>query len=262
MSPFKEMDVESRRQYIANCELESCPPPSALFVQDAPVTTDELAKGVVVDSNLLAFTPGTSAEVIEDVNDCMLFATLVANKAFNPEQQNTEWFAKYNEVLSFLGWAPAELKYYQAGNESQTLSMDRIVLDMLKTALLAATLPGPTSAIMIGTATRMIDRLRTSDQPLRLFERQSKHQQGANFRVGACDESDDGVVNMVVSSVNFRSSSQAVNVLFVSWGRGEAEVYGASYNLRFNRRHYESVQADVRRKLTADARRNIEAFDI
>ena len=262
MNSFKEMDVESRRQYIASCELDSCLPASLMSAQHAPGMTEELAKGVVVDSNLLAFTPGTSAEVIADVNGCMLFATLVANKAFNPERQNTEWFAKYNEVLSYLGWAPSELKYHQAGNDSQTLSMDRIVLDMLKTALVAAALPGPTSAIMITTATRMIETLRTNDQPLRLFDRQSKSQQGAHFRVGTCDESDEGVVNMVVSSVNFRSGNTTVSVLFTRWGSGQADVYGASYNLRFNRRHYEGVQADVRSKLTADARRNIEAFDI
>ncbi|KPW28751.1 hypothetical protein ALP45_02434 [Pseudomonas coronafaciens pv. atropurpurea] len=117
------MNTADNLHYIATCELAECPPsltaysaarkPELLLADDLTDSDpgDEPAKGAVVASSLLAFAEGMSRQSKEDVMDSFLFATLVANKAFNPETQGDQWYDKFNEVLSRLGWLSTHWNY-------------------------------------------------------------------------------------------------------------------------------------------------------
>lgn len=260
MNMFMEPRLKDAEVFLETCELGECVASSAEKLMSPEVSASSI--GAVVEGNLMAFTPGTSAVVRQDVEDCLLLATLVANKKFDIESQNREWFNEYNDALLKLGWPVRNMEYrdYQSGG--QNLSMDKLVLDMLASAIAAAALPGPVSARLIGTVTQMIKKLGQGGKALKLFEQQVMSQQGANFRVGTCHESDDGTVYITLSTVNFKVSSNMTSLLGFAWGHGEAQIYGSGRGLIFNRRHYEQVRDTVQDKLGRASQTAIQEFDI
>ncbi|MCQ9425787.1 hypothetical protein NRB16_19930 [Pseudomonas sp. LJDD11] len=277
MENFNELSLQSVQEFIANCDLGQCEAPSitphgamsaALTMavdggnEGAQHLVEGAGSGAVVEGGLMVFTPGTSAEVRKEVLDCLLLATLVANNAHDIETENKDWFGTFNDVLLNLGWPVHDMNYrdYQSGGAG--LSMDKLILEMLASAIATAALPGAAGAKLLEVATQLIQGFSSQPGPLKLFEQKSKSQQGANFRVGTCHEAQDGEVYITLATVNFRIKRNMTSVLGFHWSDGEAQIYGANRGLVFNRRHYERVKDDVEDKLGKGARANIAAFEI
>ena len=120
MTQDKTMNITDNLDYIAACELAECPPSLGAFA--APATPGLLKAGDVTDAqsgnegavvagSVLAFPNGMSAQSKQDVMNSFLFATLVANKAFSSETQGDQWYDKFNEVLSNVGWLSTHWNY-------------------------------------------------------------------------------------------------------------------------------------------------------
>ncbi len=222
----------------------------------------EPADGAVVGSNLLAFAEGVSRQNKEDVMDSFLFATLVANKAFNPETQSLEWYARFNKVLATVGWVSASWSYARYRSAHQRFTMDQAGLEILGSAISAASLPGPASLAMLKVAADAIKALKDQQKPLRLFERQTKSHSGANFRIGACAESADGTVNLAMGAVNFLATSQVTDVLFWEWNSAEVQTFRGEDSLVLNTRMYAGHRDLIQQRLGSNAQSAIEEFEI
>lgn len=256
------MSVDARRQVIASYGLKNMPRPSARLIRPADETDSNKdgAQASIIERNAMAFTPGTSSSVINDVNNCLLFATRVASDAFDVETQNTQWFKLYNQVLTDLCWFPATLTYYKDENNDVLVKMDKLVLDLLAKALAAAAVPQVTVMSMLELAGQMVESFRSDEEKLTLFERRTRGREGANFSLGTCSEAADGTTHIVISTVNFQSKKSENRVLFVEWSSGQANVYGGGRNWRFNRKAYADVRDTVESELGIDGRSRILSY--
>lgn len=234
--------------------------PMARMAPLALQETDETA--AVVASNLLVFTEGMSSQNKQDVMDSVLFATLVANKQFNPEKEREQWYALFNTVLAKVGWLSTRWTNARYRATQQTLTMEQVALEILASAVAASALPGPASAAMLGVAADALRSLAAQDKPLRLFERHVKNHNGADFRIGACAESADGTVNLAMGAVSFSANAQVTNVLFWEWNSVEVQTYRAENSLTLNARLYARVRAQIQAKLGDSAQAAVEDFDI
>lgn len=262
------MSDASRRAFVMQSELADGSkavidhhPHIAVMSEMGDVLPDPQG-AAVVGSNLLAFAEGVSRQNKEDVMDSFLFATLVANKAFNPETQSQQWYARFNGVLSTLGWLSTNWSYSRYRASHQLFTMDQAGLEILASAIAAAALPGPASAAMLSVAADALKTLQASEKPLRLFERQTKSHQGANFRIGACVEAADGTINLAIGAVNFQARSEVVDVLFWEWDSANVETFRGEDHLVLNRRLYAQVRETVQRRLGDNAKSAIEEFEI
>lgn len=260
------MNNDTTRAFIAGSDMAdgtlSLMDQISALNQPMVVGNTEPAEGAVVGSNLLAFAEGVSRQNKEDVMDSFLFATLVANKAFNPETQSAEWYDQFNKVLSTVGWFSNSWSYARYRSTDQRFSMDQAAIEILGSVIAAASLPGPASAAMLKVATDTVDALKAQEKPLRLFERQTKSHNGANFRIGACAESADGTVNLAMGAVNFLTSSNVTNVLFWEWDSAEVETFRGENTLVLNTRMYAQNRLLIQQRLGNNAKSAIEEFDI
>ncbi|MFJ4143465.1 hypothetical protein [Pseudomonas sp. NPDC089734] len=270
MKPETAMNEMARLDYIEKCELSDCTHSLAehteamkarLMSVDKPAVPAE-PQGAVVAGSLIAFTEGVSRQNKDDVMDSFLFATLVANKAFNPEAQTQLWYSKYNEVLSTLGWLSTHWNYARYETTQQTFSMDQVGLEIIGSAIAAAALPGPTSAAMLKVAGDAIVALKSREKPLNLFERQVKTHKGGSFRIGACSESSDGFVNVGLGAVNFNSRIDVTNVLFWEWNTVDVSTYQGKNSLVLNSNIYKRHRGLIQDRLGNNAKRAIEEFEI
>ncbi|KOP53785.1 Uncharacterized protein ALO43_05004 [Pseudomonas tremae] len=268
------MNTADNLHYIATCELAECPPsltaysaarkPELLLADDLTDSDpgDEPAKGAVVASSLLAFAEGMSRQSKEDVMDSFLFATLVANKAFNPETQGNQWYDKFNEVLSRLGWLSTHWNYARYHAAQQRFSMDEVGLEILASAVTAAALPGPASLLMLKVAADALAALKAKKEPLRLFESQAKSHRGGSFRVASCMESADKIVILAMGAVSFKTDSEVTNVLFWEWQDTHVETWKGEDNLVLNAGLYSRHRDLIQQRLGDNAKSAIEEFEI
>jgi hypothetical protein len=252
-----------RRAYIAGCQLADCSHSLIDHVSKMDVPAlDNPPQGAVVGSNLLAFAEGVSRQNKQDVMDSFLFATMVANKAFNPETQSQEWYGRFNRVLSTQGWFSTNWNYSRYRSTHQQFSMEQAGLEILGSAIAAAALPGPASAAMLKVAGDAIVALKAQEKPLQLFERQTKTHRGANFRVGVCAESGEGTVTVAMGAVNFSANSTVTDVLFWTWNSADVSTFRGEDMLVFNTRAYARVRNQVQEQLSKSASLAISEFEI
>jgi len=260
------MTIAERSAFINDCQLADCTHSMIEHVSamDDPVPglQDEPSQGAVVAGNLLAFAEGVSRQNKEDVMDTFLFATLSANKDFNPETQSREWYEHFNRVLATMGWLSTNWRYSRYYSTHRRFSMEQAGLEIISSAIAAAALPGPASIAMLKVASDAVAVLKAQDKPLRLFERQTKTHRGANFRIGACAESNDGTVSMAMGAVNFATSSAVTNVLFWEWNSAEVRAVRGENHLVFNTRVYARLRERIQQRLSKSASAAIEEFDI
>lgn len=220
------------------------------------------AQAAVTGGSLVAFAQGVSRQNKEDVMDSLLFATLVANKAANPESQSDKWYQQFNNVLSTLGWFSTHWRYARYSSARQRFTMDQAGLEIIKSAIAAAALPGPAAFALLKVAQDALNALSAKNEPLRLFERQVRTHRGGNFRIASCNESEDGTLNLSMGAVAFRSELNVTDVLFWEWNDSEVEIYRGEHNLTLNTRTYALHRAQVQDKLGSSAKSAIAEFDI
>ncbi|MCD5985690.1 hypothetical protein [Pseudomonas sp. CDFA 610] len=220
------------------------------------------AVAAVAAGTLIAFTEGVSRQNKDDVMDSLLYATLVANEKFNPELQSDLWYGLFNKVLSALGWLSTNWSYARYRATQQRFTMDEVGLEILGSAISAATLPGPASVAMLKVAKDAVTTLSAKKEPLRLFERQTKTHRGGNFRIAACAQSADGDVSLAMGAVAFSSNIGVTNVMFWEWQSSDVETYKGENSLVLNTRVYASVRDVVQKKLGDNAKSALEEFDI
>ncbi len=178
------MNSTDNLDYIAACELAECPSSfgayaaaanpgllKALDVTDAKPGNE----AAVVAGSLLAFAAGMSAQSKQDVINSFLFATLVANKAFSAQTQGDQWYDKFNEVLSKLGWLSTQWNYARYRATHQRFTMDELGLEILGSAIAAAALPGPASLLMLKVAGDAIAALRAKKNPCACSRARPRH---------------------------------------------------------------------------------------
>ena len=271
MTQEKTMNSTDNLDYIAACELAECPSsfgayaaaanPGLLKARDV---TDAKPgnEAAVVAGSLLAFAAGMSAQSKQDVINSFLFATLVANKAFSAQTQGDQWYDKFNEVLSKLGWLSTQWNYARYRATHQRFTMDELGLEILGSAIAAAALPGPASLLMLKVAGDAIAALKAKKEPLRLFENQTKSHRGGSFRIASCIESEDSIVSLAMAAVSFQADSDVTNVLFWEWQDTSVQTWKGEDSLLLNTAQYARHRDMIQQRLDDNARRAIADFEI
>ncbi|KWS11718.1 hypothetical protein AL064_11310 [Pseudomonas syringae pv. syringae] len=271
MTQEKTMNSTDNLDYIAACELAECPPLLADYAAaatpgllEARDVTDASSgnEGAVVAGSLLAFASGISAQSKQDVMNSFLFATLVANKAFSSETQGDQWYDKFNEVLSKVGWLSTQWSYARYRATQQRFTMDEVGLEILGSAITAAALPGPASLLMLKVAADAIAALKAKKEPLRLFENQTKSHRGGSFRIASCIESEDNIVSLAMAAVSFQADSDVTNVLFWEWQDTSVQTWKGEDSLLLNTALYARHRDLIQQRLDDNASRAIAEFDI
>lgn len=265
------MNETQRSTYLSTCELADGTRPLAECVADrvAPVaplmiprTLSSAPEAAVVGGSLVAFADSVSRQNKEDVMDSLLFATLVANKAANPETESDRWYQQFNTVLATLGWFSSNWRYARYQASQRRFTMDEVGLEIIKAALAAAALPGPASLAMLKIAKDALTALSAKDGPLGLFERQTKTSHGGNFRIASCYQNADGDISLAMGAVAFRSQLSITNVLFWEWSSADVETYRGENNLTLNSRAYANHRALVQERLGNNLKTAIAEFAI
>jgi hypothetical protein len=254
-----EKRVSESQASIENCDLDSCPRIESLTRAAMDVANEEVSEAAVVNDAVVSIVAGMSKKNKEIVKDSVLYASLRADSDF--PDGGVQWYNAFKTYLGNCGWPPqsAGLSGYTVSNSRFTMEQEG--LKILASAITAAALPGPTSALMLKVAKDAMDVLQSSEKPLRLFESSSKKYSGAKFAIVSAVEIDEEVV-MTLGAVDFNTSINVTNVLFWEWNSSTVKIKRAESCLILNQRHFEDIAKTLREKLTENARKAVLEFDI
>ena len=214
----------------------------------------------VIGNTIVSIVAGMSEDNKKIINDILLFATLASNKA--APQGGISWYQKYIQVLTSCGLYSQSSGWADYSFKHKSFTMDQVALEILKSAIQAAVLPGATAVLMLKVAKDTIDALQRNDAPLRLFERESKTHDGAKFAIATAAESSDGSVAIAMGSVDFSTSLGVTNVLFWEWSNTSVRIQRGENVLTLNHGQYARVRKAVEAKLDGFADKSIESFEI
>jgi hypothetical protein len=210
---------------------------------------------MVSSDTIVSIVAGMSRENKVIVRRTIQFCSLVASNDY--PGGGMAWFKRYEELMELCGWVSPEWSTNEYHASNTRFTMDKVALDILKSAIVAAALPGPASVLLLKVAADTVDALKEDDKPLRLFEQSSKSPRGAKFAIAASAQSAEGDVVMAMGAVDFRSSLNITNVLFWEWSQSQVAISQAQKVMELLHESYEDVRDIVESKLKAHQRQTL-----
>jgi hypothetical protein len=244
--------------YIENLSIADIEPVEVLvrqrgILEDAdttqPAIPDPSTLAVVNGGSLISFVAGISGQEMRDVLYSVQLAQRGASGAFNRFDQTREWYDKYSEILSQVGWVGEQLTFKEYNQSSGHLEMDKAALEVI--AEIA-------TGQQLGILTKSLDALRKlsdGDKPITLFEYNALTQASGNFQVGAVQRGPgtDGPLSMGLGGLYFHAGKQEGRFLVFSWGGKSITFWAAVQKLTLNSALYAEHREIVEEKLGARA---------
>ncbi len=198
--------------------------------------------------SLNSFVANVSESRREDVLNSLLLAQRAANKTFPDESQITDWYKKYYEVLSTIGWV-IENKDFTVFDSSNTLfEVDKAILDII-----GAALTGNQLAILM----KVIDTFKSlgnDDKRFIAFERNTHTLQKGSFQMGVATE-ENGTISITSFAFIINSSKQITQILFFKSSKDETEFQFSLNKATLAESVFANARAAIKQKLG-----NVEDF--
>ena len=88
-------------------------------------------QGFVDAGALVSFVDKISKQARNDVLNSKLFAQLAADYLYNRKTQSQEWYNKYVEILSQIGWDLQDFQFEQYRTSGATLQISEVAIDIV-----------------------------------------------------------------------------------------------------------------------------------
>lgn len=214
---------------------------------------------VLVGNTVCIFAPEVPGGMAEDVLASMRLVTQTANKKFDKETQQREWYNFYNDGLAKLGWT-------LTGAAHTEEAVDR------SASYTPASLTSHIVTVQLGRShrlTRCVNRaFKVIDETPKaqdLLDKSSLSVSGksSTIQVSACEMTPQGLPIMHMTSVQL--SYKTTEKCAVSAGRqldlANTQVYRASQQGSFSVRQFNALRDSVSKKLEHEAGDLLALFD-
>lgn len=210
-------------------------------------------RAVMVANTVCIFAPDVPASVAEDVLDGMRLMNLSANKKFDKETQQREWYNFYNDGLGKFGWTLTGAAHVEEAIDKDTHTLATLVPQIV--------------TVQIGASHRLSRCVKRSFEVIvqtpkaqQLLEESSVSVSGksSTIQISACEMTPQGLPIMHMTSVQLsydkaeKTAGSAGRII----DKSNTRVYRASQQGSFSVRHFDAIREAVRMKLAS------QAFDI
>jgi len=213
---------------------------------------------ILVEGNLLACGAGMSAQSRHDVKNAFHFATLVADKAFDAEKQSREWYDKFVDVMRDLGFTVPKRSFELETSAELSVTVGAVAIRAIGVA--GNAMLGGTK---LGDLAKMaFDKLTTVENDAKVLDHKRKNKARGMVGMGACIETENNDVVMVVSCIQASAPQLDDDVLGIQWKLDKTHYYAGTAVLTLNNFVYDKVRETVENKLGVRSVENVLQYDI
>jgi len=178
-------------------------------------------EGIMNFKSLNSFVAGVSKRRQEDVLNSTLLAQRVATKAFPGDEEVVNWYKKYFEVLTNIGWVIENKDFASFKSKSNRFEIENAIFEILSAALTGNQLA------VLKTTIKAFKSLGDSDKRFLAFEKNTHSLKKGSFQLGiATDEND--TISISASAFIIKTNKTITKILFFNLDRGSTEL---SYNI-------------------------------
>ena len=256
-------DLQSRRNnltslkdYLAKLELsdqplamlarESNPLPDGLISEDLQAAVD--------GGSLISFVQNVSAVQKTDILMSLLFAQRAANFAHNRFTEAEDWYDKYTEVLTNLGWFTNQFAFTGKLNKQNKFRMDATALEVIKAV---ASLKGLS---ILTEGLKALESLESDKKQFTIFDFNTSSEHLGNFQLGIAEVAENGAVSLSMGGFYFKSVDRKKRFLFFSWGSQKVNFWAAAQSMTLNEALYSSLRETVVGRLASTAGNYIDSL--
>lgn len=211
--------------------------------RQAVVDDEKNPEALVIKETIVSIVAGMSKGNKDIVRRTIHLCSALASDEY--PNGGVGWYNVFKSKMADCGWVSPEHGMSDYRFSHTRFTMDKVALDILKSALAASVLPGATADVLLKVATEAVDALKSDEEPLRLFESSSKTHKGAKFAIASSGQSAEGDVVMAMGAVDFSTSQNVTNVLFWEWSTSSVSVKRAESVMELSHELYEDVRETV-----------------
>lgn len=222
----------------------------------------DLSTAAVVESSLLAFGAGMTAQNRQDVKNSYLFASLVANKRHNQLTLSEAWFDYFLEAMTDCGWAVARRTHEKASDTAQSLKLSNVAVQAVQVAASSLLSGGPVVQVLGAFAEKAIGSLNKNEEALTLFKRSLYRQSNVMVGVASCIETKEGEVVMALGAIQRTVRKEDLDTVLFDWDSNTSATYRSTAALSFNTQIYAKTRELIERRLGERAVTRIMDYEI
>ena len=190
-----------------------------------------------------------------DVLNSKLLAQLAATKKFNRETQIINWYKYYRTVLENVGYVVDAFGFSKYNASGRKFTMDRAVIDVLKS------LTSNDKLDILKSGINALKALDDGDGRLVLFEKSTHNLERGNFQVSVASEK-DGFVSLDLGAFHFKSKKKVKKILWFGSSKSDVSFSAKAQSVTLNPQVYSQVREAIVKKLGKKAKSFIKQIEI
>lgn len=215
----------------------------------------------VVEQSLIAFGAGMSYQSRTDVKNSYHFASLVASKQFNQEDQSEAWFNQFLKVMQDCGWVTARRSFERVTSESQSLTLGALAFKAMN-GVGTLFLGGPVGIALNKLAGDALGKLGAIQEAQEVFKRNVNGKSSGTVGLASCIETGEGEVVLGMSAINTGGADKDLDLVVFEWKSTAESHYTGAAALSFNKSVYAGVRATIEAKLGERSKAAVLDYDI
>ena len=246
------MPVQSGQaeEFVRSIDLSGTP--RGLLGQDAASEVGEVfqtakAQAQVVGSGLYSFAKGVTPEMREAISNSALLAQLVANKRVSAEDEPTEWYTAYLDVLQNIGWTIQDHAWNDYTAEGAAVDVHEKIIEVLQVALG----PAPAALSIVKSAIDVLKAMRPDTPWLTIFSREAQHARIARFQVGLVEQGEDADLYLSLLACLIEAHATLTQVLVFKFRNEHATFKGNTAKVSVDRNNLAQLLPAIRSKVRA-----------
>lgn len=197
----------------------------------------------VVGGSLASFTANLTGQNRSDTKNATLFAQLAADAAFNRQSQPMDWYNKYVDVLSQIGWNRPGFNFSSYTSGGTTVQLDQAVLTIL------GGLATANEIAMVTATMNALEGLSDDSKQMTVWDSKSSDGSQGNFQILPCTREDNGDVAMILTGMQFVAHHSETRFLWFSWSSDSIKIEKAAARFVLNEDIYEEVREAIVERL-------------
>ena len=182
---------------------------------------------------VIGFADNLDEDKKQAAADSIHFAERYAKSKADINLDPVGWHYHYGEAMRNCGWTMTSSKYQDHVNKQVNVSMDSIVLDIIKAVA------GKNAPAMLGLLGGVFDKIQSEDKLVTLFDNNSKNGTDADFRIVPCLQSAAGTAITAFLAVDLKLSTTEGGAWFWKWKVSELKMKKIATMVELNMRVHE-----------------------
>lgn len=215
---------------------------AAIQVAGLESAEDDKQEAYVNNKSLVSFVADIPGQLRKDVLNSTLLAQRVADHYFPKPEDILQWYDKYIEVMTGVGWTFEQKEFSNYDSSSNLFEMESAIVGIL------TALAGQNYAAVIQGTLEALKGLADDNDIIKVFEKNTHGLQKGNFQIGLTTAK-DGVVSMQIGAFMLNSRDNIHNILFFKSGKDKIQLNFYTIKCTLNEDNYALVRNDILAKL-------------